>query len=315
MRGERGAIDAAIERGGPTPERRHTCPAFIRRDFAAAHAGVEQLHAEGAAVVGQENDERILLDPPFFELLQQRAEIIVEVLDHSVESGGVLRDFAFVAFETFVRHLERRVGGIQREIGEERRPALSFLIHPRQRLSKEHVRAIASGLLEPAVVENGRIEIGVAGRVAATTRIRLPDSPAAMNEHLVETAPVRPAILFVAQVPLAEDAGRVAGVFQHLGDSGGFERQALALVNGVRDAVLELMPPGHQRRAGRRAGRADVKIREADAFLPEHVRSRRADDRIAQTGVVAVADVVRHDDDDVRAFGQRSGGPACSNQR
>src|SRR5439155_12770939 len=101
--------------------------------------------------------------------------------------------------------------------------------------------AIARGLLEPAVVENGRIEIGVAGRVAATARIRLADSTAAMDEHLVETAPIRPAIRFVAQVPFAEDAGRVAGVFQHLGDGRGFERQALALVNRVRDAVLELM--------------------------------------------------------------------------
>ena len=103
VRGERGAIDAALERGGPTPERRHTRPAFIGRDFAAAHAGVVNLHAECAAVIGQENNERVLLDPPLFELLQQRAEVLVKVLDHPEESGGIVRDFAFVALEILVR--------------------------------------------------------------------------------------------------------------------------------------------------------------------------------------------------------------------
>ena len=64
MRGQRVAIDAALERGRPTPERRHTRAAFVWRHFAAAHPGVVNVHAERPAVVGQENQQGVVLNAP-----------------------------------------------------------------------------------------------------------------------------------------------------------------------------------------------------------------------------------------------------------
>ena len=69
-------------------------------------------------------------------------------------------------------------------------------------------------------------------------------------------------------------------------------------------AVLEFVSAGHQRRARRRARRADVEIGETQALLEKRVGSRRVDDRIAKTGIVAITDVIRHDDDDIGAFGR-----------
>src|SRR5439155_13230798 len=123
----------------------------------------------------------------------------------------------------------------------------------------------------------------------------LHDPAAAVYEHFVEAAFGGPAIRFVAQVPLAENAGGIARTFQDLGDGRGLECEAFALVDRVRDAVPELMPSGHQGRARWRASRADVEIDETHALFVKRVRGRRVDERIAQAAIIAVADIVRHD--------------------
>ena len=71
---------------------------------------------------------------------------------------------------------------------------------------------------------------------------------------------------FVAQVPFAEYARRITGRLQQLGQRRGAERQSLALVDRVRDAILEFVPAGQQRGPRRRTRRAYVKVREAARF-------------------------------------------------
>ena len=53
--------------------------------------------------------------------------------------------------------------------------------------------------------------------------------------------------------------------------------------------------------AGRRAGRADVEVGEANAFVMQPVEVGRLEDRVAVAGQIAVALVVGEDEDDVRA--------------
>src|SRR5262249_58992449 len=62
----------------------------------AAHPGIEDTRSLSAAVIGQEHDQRIVGEAPFVELLEKRAEIVVDVLDHSEEAGHVVGDFAAI---------------------------------------------------------------------------------------------------------------------------------------------------------------------------------------------------------------------------
>ena len=54
---------------------------------------------------------------------------------------------------------------------------------------------------------------------------------------------------------------------------------------------------GHERRAGGRAERADVKIRETNRFTIQRIEIGRLDNRIPMTSKVTIALIVRHDDD------------------
>ncbi|MEY3530243.1 MAG: hypothetical protein RLZ70_1311 [Verrucomicrobiota bacterium] len=152
-------------------------------------------------------------------------------------------------------------------------------------------------------MQQGRPEVGILGYIAAAAGVALADPARAMDVDLVETALVRLVLRLVAEMPFAEDAGAVAGLLQLLGQGRRAERQALALEDGVGDAVLELMPPGQQRATRGGAGRRDLEIREADAFGAEPVEVRGLEHRVAVRAHVAVALVVRQDEEDVRAIG------------
>ena len=165
----------------------------------------------GRAVVGEENDQRVVGDFPFVQFRQQPAEIVVDVFDHAEKLGGVRSHFAGVTLRIFLGAIERGVRRVGRDVGEERRFLFALRIHPVDRLPEKNIGAIALGFHESAVVPNGRIEIAVARRVAATAGISLADAARAVNEHFVEAAPTGLICIFVAQMPFAKNAGRVTG--------------------------------------------------------------------------------------------------------
>src|SRR4051812_1111276 len=96
------------------------------------------------------------------------------------------------------------------QVAEERLLALDGF-DPAQGLPEEDVGAVAPGLLELAVMQEDRVEVGVARSVTAAARITLADAAAAVDEHLIEAAFVRPVIGLITKVPFAEDAGGVSG--------------------------------------------------------------------------------------------------------
>ena len=144
---------------------------------------------------------------------------------------------------------------------------MAFVVDPSQGLLEEDIGAIAFGRDELAVVIDHRVEILVARRIAAGAGIGLPDAAAAVDEHLVEAALVGPILGFVAEMPLAEHPGRVAGLLEHRWQRHRIEPEPFAFEDRVRDAVVELMAAGLDRRTGRRARRAHMKISEARACL------------------------------------------------
>ena len=71
-----------------------------------------------------------------------------------------------------------------------------------------------------------------------------------VDECLVEPALVWLVGFFVAEVPLPEDAGSVARRPEDLRQDRGLEGHALALEDGVSNAILERMPARHDGGAG-----------------------------------------------------------------
>ena len=189
---------------------------------------------------------------------------------------------------------------------------LAFLplgVHPRQCLVEKDVGAIALRLHEPAVAADDGIVIGVARGIAAAAGIALPDAAAAVNKDPIEAPLPRLVGILITEMPLAEDAGRVAaGPPQQLRQRHGRQRQPLALEDRMGDTRTKLMAAGHERGPRRRAGRAHVKFSEPHALIAKPIEVGRVDDRIAVRGDVAIALVVGHHVDDVRPLRRRCRG-------
>jgi hypothetical protein len=111
-------------------------------------------------------------------------------------------------------------------------------------------------------------------------------------------------------MPLAKNARGVTRLPEHLRQRGGVQRQALPLEDCMRHAILELVPPGEERAARGRAGRADVKLVEAHALGAEAIQVGRLQDRVPVGGNVAVALIVSEKEHDVGlATGECGVGP------
>jgi hypothetical protein len=195
------------------------------------------------------------------------------------------------------------VRGVGGDVGKEGLAGAALGVHPFGGLTVEHVGAIAAGLDELPVVQDRGIKILVAGRVAARAGKDLPDAAPAVDEHFVKAARGGQILFFIAEMPLAEDAGGVTRIAEHLSESDGLWCEAFAFEDGVGDAVLELVAAGEEGGAGRGTGGADVKILKAHALGAEAVEVGRLEDGVAVGGDVAVALVVGEEEDDVGLSG------------
>ena len=74
---------------------------------------------------------------------------------------------------------------------------------------------------------------------------------------------------------------------------------------GSGNAHVSAVPAGHQRRARRRAKRRDMVVGQPNAIAVELVEIWCLEKRMTMAGQIAVALVVRHDQDDVRLLSFR----------
>ena len=267
----RSSRDAA---GGPAEEGHRSRAALIGRAFGALHAAIEDLRARGAAVVtGDVNYERVVFYAPFLKLLEQRTEVRIDVLDHAKELRCVFVDIglAEILLVILLRNHVWTVRGVGRNVGEERLSGGAADVYPLDGLCEEQIGAIARRFLELPVVPERGIDVCVARRVAARAWVGLADTAAAVDIDFVEAAALRPVSCLVAEVPLAEDARRVADGFEHLREGVRFQAHPLSFEDGVRDTILELVPPAHQRRTAGRARRTDMEVRQEKALVFESI--------------------------------------------
>ena len=164
-----------FELRGPADEAKLVDAALVRRALPALKTCIEAVVLL-AAVVGEEDDDRVVGQMEFVELRQQTTHVVVDVLDHPVHTGEVLRvvlgrhrmpgvgilggfEVAVrVMLPVFVRYLVRRVGAIERQVQEERLIGL-FLDELDGRVG-DNVTDISSGFHPLAVVAERRVEIG-----------------------------------------------------------------------------------------------------------------------------------------------------------
>jgi hypothetical protein len=174
---------------------------------------------------------------------------------------------------------------------------------------REQIGGVALDGDRPAVLE----EVGLS--VGADVMIKV-DITAQRAERMVEAVRLRAELGLVAEVPLADEAGGVAVVFQEprqraaVGGQAELERAAGAAERGL-DAHALLVAAGDERGARRRTLRHRVKVREPHALAREAVDVGRADIGRSIAAEVAVAGVVGHDEDDVRPHGGGAGGRSC----
>ena len=100
----------------------------------------------------------------------------------------------------------RCVGG---NVGEEGLSRIFLRLDPAAGLAEEDIGAIAFGLHKLAIVEDGGVEILVAGSIAAGAGIALSDAASAVDEHLGEATCGGEIFGFIAEMPLAENTGGV----------------------------------------------------------------------------------------------------------
>ncbi len=167
-----------------------------------------------------------------------------------------------------------------------------------------------------------RLAIPVEGRLTGVlAMVKIIDRAADRAKPIIEAVAGGKELWLVAQVPLAADAGGISCRFEHASDGGFRSRQAQFTTgpqtNGIvvsahvadTESALEpadtlLIPPRQQGRARRRAFRGvGIERREAHALGGNPVDTRRADVLAAVTSHIAIAEVIGHDQHDIRAAG------------
>ena len=279
---------------GPADEARDAMAAFIEVDLLPTHAGVPDRHAHGPAVVGHEDEDRVLPEAVLHEECAEIPHVLVDVRDHSEEARDGAR-LALVGLAILVRTEERPVRRVRRQVRKERFALRRALLHPLHRLAEEDVGAIPRVLLASAVVHVRVVEVIVVPEVRSGRDVR-----GRKEDRLVETAVLGPEGIDIAQVPLAELSRAVAGRredVRHRRKAGAQERPP---ARDVHRPVAQRVAARHDLPARRRAHGGDVEVGEPDALSMEAIEHRRPKHGVAVAGEITVALVVRQDDDDVR---------------
>ena len=336
------ALDAVGDRvrrnlARPADEAGHAHAAFPGRALLAAERRVAAVgpHHQLVAVVGRVDDDRVVGDAEVLELLQQHADLLV-VLDH-LGADHVFFGAALVDGHLHVLLLRVRpdVDGGRVEPAEEGLVALAVAVEPVERLVEhlavEGLHALAgehAGVLDllladaaehrivGRIVLVGRPGVQHAARpvflqvlgillagIVEFLRLFLGVEVIEVAEPFVEAVHGRQELVAVAEMVLAELAGRVALRLQHLG-----ERRILLLDAARRTGNADRGHAGAHRHlahdeggAAGGAARLAVVVGEDDAFLADAVDVGRLAHHAVRVGAdVPHADVVAEDDEDVR---------------
>ena len=308
--GEVGHVAAGLER-----------PPLAAADFAAV---ADRRDAGRRAVVADEQDQRVPLQPVLDELRPYPAHQMVHVGHHSGEPLLVRRRVAGPRRGAVEGVARSRGAAARRPVAQpgrddERVVRQRHRVVDEERFARRRIRRrVLIDRLEHEVVRQVRPEDVVApcllavvrhqGRPpvarAATLAAQLPQ-PVFVEPRLLRRRPLVDHVEVVRQLPLAGDHRPVARLRQYMGerDVGRVEVHELPVVPVV-------VQPRHQLDPGRRAQRLRVPVLEPHPLGGDAVELRSLVGRAAVCAECLDAEIVGEDDDDVGLGGRLGGGGA-----
>src|SRR3984885_7063314 len=331
--GDNAVLDLAGRHlAGPADERRYAEAAFEDRALALRERRLPAIRPGKylGAVVGGEAPDGVVIHAHVFQLLHHDADVVVE-LRHArfVDGPAILRVAQRLVFgrkvsdDVHARRIEpeeeRLVVGLGL-VDELQGKVADFIVHSFHPLGIERSRVFDLLLadLAPAWIHGGVVDIGriTVDHVARTDSVQQLLRIAGMRwilhrveviqiaEELVEAVHRRQKFVFVAKMVLAELAGGVAHSFQSSGNGyrlRGYAGGRAGLANRCH-AGADRQFAGDEVGAARRAARLGVIVGEQHALGGELVEVRRpAGHHAPVVGPdIPDADVVTHDDNDVR---------------
>ena len=251
--------------------------------------------AARSAIVAGEDDQRIVAQAPLVERGDDSPDLVVDRRNHRrIGAARRILDGGRVAVLIGLLCLVGRMRGQRREVQEERLVLVLLLDHLDCFVADQ--RQVVSLLLEefPVAlpVHDAAAHLGEIVHLADEVSVKV-----------IEAAILRPELLVgMAQVPLADHRGAVAGLFQSLRQRPFVGRQAVSMVREDHQrlqAVTHWIAARHQRRARRGADRHAVEGFEPHPFVGKFVDIRCLD-VAAAIAEIGVAEIVSQDHDDVR---------------
>ncbi len=284
-------VASAQPAGRPADPARHAVAAVVESGLAVAQPGVPDLYPGRAAVVGQEQEDRVVAEPGGAEERIEACHVLVNIRDHPEEFGGAPALIAIllggielellIGRGVFPGRVKRRMRGVERQVAEEGAARSVLLLHPRHGAVKPKISAIAGEPLFNSVVE-------VASVPKRVCKLRCgSETPAADMHRFLKAAIHWPMGVVVTKMPLAEQARPVAGRSKHLGHgrNAGPDERAPARYRGR--AIAHGVLPGKQLPARRCAHRRDMEVGEPRALFSQPVEVRRLEHRISVAGEIA----------------------------
>ena len=314
MSGNAVHLAAGLELPGPADEAELVNAALERRALPAPKARIVAVVLL-AAVVGEEDHDRVVSDLEIIELGQQAAHVVINVLDHAVDAGQIIRVVVGrhgmpslrecraaevlvpVMSAILVGHLMRCVRAVECQVDKER--LIAFLLDESNCRVGKDVADVAGGFHPLAIVAKRGVEVGAAlvRRIWRVARLR--QAATVENQRFLK-APVHGTHrIIVAQVPLAEDARAIASGGQHFRERRLIGVHERAAEKGVGDARAVVVAPGHQAGSRGRANRHNVKVHQRHALRGQAIDTRCMDDRVAGYTEFAETLVIREHDDNV----------------
>ncbi len=261
------------------------------------------------AVVRGEEHERLPVDAVPPQPLEQSADVAVHTCDHG--SFRLLRLGPVpILVDAEVGHLHTRLLGlvvsVRDGVGQvEEEGAILAAVHEGQGLVRQHVMAVIDlpaghalpvrALVGHDVPQGHSLLVAEEEGGVVVVRVALVQ----VAEEGVEALPGRHAGgALVAQAPLADEAGGIPRLLELLGD-GNILRPQIRLRVAANEAAAGVQT-GHQHAAGGGAdGGAGIELGEPDALRRHPVQVRRPNRGMPVAAEIAVAEIVREDDDDV----------------
>ena len=301
------ADSALLEHAFPSEKCRHLGPSLMRTFLIAFQPGLigeQRLSITGTdclllgcdpgkSIIREKNNQRILVQIPFSKASHQAPDIFIDILNHTVKARTTLIETELFKFKSiFCRGDIRPMRRIGRNISK--KWVFLVLLDPPQGLRKEDIRAETFRFHKGAIMTDDWIHIFVSGHV-----LRLTNAAIAMHKYFIESACTGLVFLLQSQMPLTKYPRSVAGLLQVLRQGHRRERQPCAGSTSVGHTILKRHIPSQQRRAGRRTGRAHMKVRKRDALLVKGIDVRGFEPRVPLAAQLSVALVICHDQDDV----------------